>query len=114
MRCYAEAVCSTLPSLELTESPVSSLGSLKSLQAACSFPVHPLLENLIYTDWLHPDKRFSPPRRFEVLYPMEEKFTKKWSLPSVDAAISSVNKNLTCPVDNAQVFKDPSENRLES
>lgn len=32
----------------------------------------------------------------------------------VDAAISSVNKNLTCPVDNAQVFKDPAYKKLES
>ena len=45
---------------------------------------------------------------------MAEVFSKKWSLPSVDAAISCINKNLTCPVDNVQVFKDPSEKKLES
>lgn len=44
---------------------------------------------------------FFPPKRFALLYPLEEKFIKKWSMPSVDAAISSVNKSLTCPVANA-------------
>lgn len=32
----------------------------------------------------------------------------------MDAAISSVNKSLTCPVDNAQGFKDPADKKLES
>ena len=82
--------------------------------SACSFPVHPLLKKLIYADWLQPDKLFSPPKKFDILYPMEEEFTKKWSLPAVDASISCVNKNLTCPVDSIQVFKDPSEKELGS
>lgn len=31
-----------------------------------------------------------------------------------DAAISSLNINVTCPVDNAQVFKDPADKKLKS
>ena len=42
---------------------------------------------------------------------MEEKFTKKWGVPTVDAAIFCVNKTLTCPVDNVQVFKGPTDKR---
>lgn len=64
----------------------------------------------MYADWDHPDKLFSPPKKFSLLYPMEE----KWSLPAIDAAISYVNKSLTFPVDNAHVFRDPTEKKLES
>ena len=45
---------------------------------------------------------------------MEEKFSKRWAPPAVDAAISYVNKSLTCPVENVQVFKDPVDKRLET
>lgn len=31
----------------------------------------------------------------------------------MDAAIFSANRSLTCPVDNAQVFKDPADKKLE-
>ena len=103
-----------LPLSEPASSAVSSLGSLKAPQANYSFPVHPLLEGLIYKDWEHPDRYFLPPKKFSVLYPMEEQFTKKWGIPKVDAAVSCVNKSLTCPVDNVLVFKDPTDKRLET
>ena len=44
--------------VEASISSVSSLGSRKSPQATCSFPVHPLLDKLMYDDWVHPDKLF--------------------------------------------------------
>lgn len=76
------------------------------------------LASLVGADYLcrldHPDRMFMPPKRFSLLYPMEEKFRKKWCMPLVDAAISSMNSNLTCPVNNAQVFKDPADKKLES
>lgn len=72
------------------------------------------LEQLIYADWNYSQKHSLPPKRFSLLYPMKEKFTKKWSLPAVDTAISSVNRSLTCPVDNVQVFKVPADKKLES
>ena len=78
------------------------LGSWKSLQAACAFPVYPWLDKLMYHDWVHPDKLCSPPRQFSLLYPMVEGFTKKWDVPAIDAAISCANKNLTCPIENRQ------------
>ena len=48
------------------------------------------------------------------MYPLEEEFSKKWAVPTVDAAISCVNKALTCPVDNIHMFKDPVDKRLET
>ena len=45
---------------------------------------------------------------------MEEVFTKKWGVPAIDAAISCENKSLTCPIDNAQGFKNPTDKKLES
>ncbi|XP_073471433.1 uncharacterized protein [Aquarana catesbeiana] len=111
-----EMVCSAfkLPLAEFTEPPWSSLGSLRHLQAAQAFPLHPLLEQAVYADWEHPDRIFVPPKRFSLLYPMDEKFIKKWSMPAIDAAVSSLNKNLTCPVDKAQGLKDPVDKKLES
>lgn len=44
---------------------------------------------------------------------MEEKFAKSCVSSYVDAAVSCLNKNLMCPVANAQVFKDPVDNKLE-
>ncbi|PIO26730.1 hypothetical protein AB205_0195340 [Aquarana catesbeiana] len=102
-----------LPLMKSAESSVSSLGSLKPSQPFHAFPVNALLEKLIYAEWDHPDKHFLPPKRLSVHYPMEKKFTKKWNVPAVDAAISSMNKSLTCPVDNAQMLKDPTDKRLE-
>lgn len=72
-----------------------------------TFPLHPLLDQLIYAHWDHPAKHFLPPKKFLLLYPMEEEFTKEWSVPAGYAAISCVNKSLTCTVDNVQVFRDP-------
>ncbi|PIO32730.1 hypothetical protein AB205_0089760 [Aquarana catesbeiana] len=111
-----EMVCSTfmLPLTESPESSVSSLGSLKPSHPLHAFPVHALLEQLVFAEWDHLDEHFLPPNRFSVLYPMEEKFTKRWKLPAVDAAISRVNKSLSCPVDNAQMLKDPTDKKLES
>ena len=103
-----------LPSPEPRAPTVSSLGSLKAPLNNAVFPVHPLLEELIYQDWVRPDRIFLPPKRFSVIYPMEEKFSKKWAPPAVDAAISCVNKTLTCPVENIQMFKDPVDKRLET
>lgn len=103
-----------LPIPETAKESSSALGSLKPFQAAHAFPVHTLLEKLIYSEWDHPDKRFFPPRKFSTLYPMEEKFIKMWGIPAIDAAISSVNNSLTCPVDNAQMLRDPVDKRMES
>lgn len=44
---------------------------------------------------------------------MEEEFIKKWAIPAIDADISSVNESLTCPVDSAQMLKDPTDKKLE-
>ncbi|PIO26731.1 hypothetical protein AB205_0195340 [Aquarana catesbeiana] len=77
-----------LPLMKSAESSVSSLGSLKPSQPFHAFPVNALLEKLIYAEWDHPDKHFLPPKRLSVHYPMEKKFTKKWNVPAVDAAIS--------------------------
>ncbi|XP_073491277.1 olfactory receptor 1-like [Aquarana catesbeiana] len=101
-----------LPPAEVED--VSLLGSLKPPQGSHAFPMHPLLEKLIYADWDHPDKQFSTLKKFSFLYPMEKKFSKRWDLPAVDAAISSVNRSLTCPVDNIKVFRDPADKKLES
>lgn len=103
-----------LPPAEVAEAPFSSLGSLRPSQGPHAFPLHPLLEQLIYADWDHPDRYVVPPGRFFLLYPMEEKFTKKWSLPAVDAAISSVNRSLSMGQVNVLVFKDPADKKLES
>ena len=103
-----------LPLPEPQGPAVSSLGSLKTPRSSAVFPVHPLLEEVIFQDWARPDRIFLPPKRFSVVYPMEEKFAKKWTLPVVDAAISCVNKSLTCPVENIQVFKEPVDKRLET
>ncbi|PIO36992.1 hypothetical protein AB205_0020720 [Aquarana catesbeiana] len=89
-------------------------GSLKPPQTAQAFPVHNLLEKLLYAEWDHPDKRFFPPKKFSTLYPMEERFIKMWGIPAIDAAISSVNNSLTCPVDNAQMLRDPVDKKMES
>ena len=96
------------------QAAVSSLGSLRAPQSNAVFPVHPLLRDLIFQDWVKPDRIFLPPKRFSVLYPLEESFSKKWVVPTVDAAISCVNKALTCPVDNIHMFKDPVDKRLET
>lgn len=103
-----------MPSAEAATSSVSSLGVRRIPQTAFSFPIHPLMDKLLYEDRGHPDKLFTPPKRFSMLYPLEESFTKKWEVPSVDAAVSCMNKNLTCPLDNAQVFKDPTDKKLET
>ena len=103
-----------LPLPEPQASAVSSLGSLKAPLSNAVFPVHPLLEELIFQDWIRPDRIFLPPKRFSIIYPMEEKFSKKWALPAVDAAISCVNKSLTCPVENIQMFKEPVDKRFET
>lgn len=34
-------------------------------------------------------------------------------MPAVDAVLSCLNKNLTCPVDNVQFFRDPADRRLD-
>lgn len=89
-----------LPPGEASEVTYSSLGSLKPQQSAQAFPLHPLLEKVMYADWDHPDRVFVPPKRFFLLYPMEEKFVKNWGMPLVDTAVSSLNKYLTggqCP-----------------
>ena len=46
---YAEMVRATykLPPVEASRPSVSSLGSLKSLQAACAFSIHPMLDKLV-------------------------------------------------------------------
>ena len=54
---------------------VSSLGSLKAPLS------NALLEDLIFQDWVRPDRIFLPPKRFSVLYPMEEKFFKEMGAP---------------------------------
>lgn len=46
------------------------------------------------------------PKRVAQLYLMEEDFTKKWSMCSVDAAVSYLNSSLMRPVDNITVFKE--------
>ena len=103
-----------LPVPDLQVSTVSALGSLRAPQSSAVFPIHPLLEGVLFQEWNKPDKVFFPPKKFSVLYPMEEKFSKRWASPAVDAAISCVNKSLTCPVENVQVFKDPVDRRLEA
>ncbi|PIO30156.1 hypothetical protein AB205_0182090 [Aquarana catesbeiana] len=75
-----------LPLAESADSSVSSVGSLKPSQPFHVFPVHTLLEKLIYTEWDHQDKHFSPPKRFTALYPIEEKFSKRWKASVKDAA----------------------------
>ena len=90
--------------------PLWDLGSSRRLHAP--FPVHHLLDKLMYDDWVHPHKQFSPPKQFSLLYPKEEGFTKKWGVPAIDAAISCANKNLTCPIDNAEGLKNPSDKKL--
>lgn len=89
----------------------SSLGSLCPAQSSLAFPLHPLLEELLYADWQH---KHNIPIRFFILHPMEEKFLKNWCMPAVDAAVSSFNKNLTYLTDNVQVSKDPAYKRLET
>lgn len=101
-----------LPPLKLSEVSFSSLGSLRPPQSSQAFPLHPLLEKIVYVDWDHPDGVFDPPKRFSLLYPMEEMFTKKWSMPMVDSAIFSVNRNVICSVENAQVFKDSADKKV--
>lgn len=59
------------------EASFSSLGLLKLPQNPHAFPVHPLLEQLMYAVWDNPDSHFLHPKRFSILYPMEEKCIKK-------------------------------------
>lgn len=99
---------------EVAEAPFSSMGSLRPSQGP-HFPLHPLLEQVIYANWDHPDRYFVPPGRFSLLYPMEEKFTKKWSLPAVDAAyLLCEYESNSYSVDNVQVFKNLADKKLES
>lgn len=57
---------------------------------------------------------FVPPKKFAQFYPMEEKFTKKWSMHLVEAVVPNLKKKSTCPVDDFQVFKDLADKRLET
>lgn len=61
----------------------------------------------VYAEWDHLN-------RFAQLYPMEETFFKKWSMPIVDMLVSYLNKKLTCPVDDVQFFKDPADRGLKT
>ena len=47
-----------LPLPELRSPAVSSLGSLRAPLNNAVFPVHPLLEELIFQDWVRPDRIF--------------------------------------------------------
>lgn len=97
-------------SLSLSESSflkVPPLGSWQQPQDTQSFPNTPLYqEGCVRGLSLH-NKVFASPKRFAVLYLMEQDFNKTWSMTLVDAAASYLDKKLTCPVDNVPV------NRME-
>ncbi|XP_041421698.1 lamina-associated polypeptide 2-like [Xenopus laevis] len=78
------------------------------------FPVHASIKEIMTSEWKKIDKKPQTTGRFLRKYPFEEDETKFWdSTPKVDAAVVRLAKRTTLPVDDAAVFKEPMEKRIE-
>ncbi|PIO24116.1 hypothetical protein AB205_0142000, partial [Aquarana catesbeiana] len=63
-----------LPPVQESGLSCSTLGSLRPQQISQAFPLHPLLQQVVYDYWEHPDRICLPPKRFSILYPMGDTF----------------------------------------
>lgn len=91
-----------LKQLALVHPQAICLSSLKMPKPAKIFPVHLLVEPILYSKWSHPENIFDASNPFAQHYPIEEDFLK---ILVVDQAISCLIKTLTVPVEDLLVFK---------
>lgn len=77
----------------LSAQPSHTLIGTKKNPAKSTKPL-PILDQAdwaVYNDWPNSEKLFSPPDNFAALYPMAATFRKKWTVPSMDSAITALN-----------------------
>lgn len=98
----------------MVHTDLTHLGSWHPPQGPQSLHLHPHLKEVLYADWTHLDRILVLPKRLARLNHMEEKLTKKWNMPLVDAATSYPNKILMCPVDDTLFFKNLAVKWLET
>ncbi|XP_041437491.1 lamina-associated polypeptide 2-like [Xenopus laevis] len=86
--------------------------SLKKRSAG--FPVHASIKEIIKEEWKKTEKRPQTAGKFQKKYPFEEEDAKFWdSPPKVDAAVVRLARKTTLPVDDAAVFREPMEKKME-
>ncbi|XP_041420449.1 lamina-associated polypeptide 2, isoforms alpha/zeta-like [Xenopus laevis] len=82
-------------------------------KSAC-FPVHSSIKEIIASEWKKTEKRAQTTGKFNKKYPFDEQDSKTWdSPPKVDAAVVRLAKKTTLPVDDAAVFREPMEKKIE-
>ncbi|XP_041437380.1 lamina-associated polypeptide 2-like [Xenopus laevis] len=103
----------TFPTESARVSAADKLFPSSKKRSVC-FPVHSSIKEIIQTEWKKTEKRAQTAGKFGKKYPFDEQDSKAWeSPPKVDAAVVRLAKKTTLPVDDATVFKEPMEKKIE-
>eukprot|EP00079_Xenopus_tropicalis_P030766 XP_012826975.1 PREDICTED: dehydrogenase/reductase SDR family member 7C isoform X1 [Xenopus tropicalis] len=86
----------------------------KKFQKAQMFPFHPVVKDLIITEWKRPEKSVFISPKFTRMYPLDTTNILAWEVPKVDEAILKIVVKTVNLVEDSISFKDTMERMIDS